>query len=455
MHRYVLLLAACMVLGRAHAVEPPATPRVVAIVGARVIPMTGERVIDDATVLIADGVIRAVGTSDSIELPKDTRVISAKGMFLLPGLGEMHAHVPVGPNAPYARDDVLFLWVANGVTVARGMLGAPEHLQLRADLAAQRVLGPRLITAGPSLNGNSVKSPEQGAQMVREQKAAGYDFLKLHPGLSRESFLAIAQTAHEAGISFGGHVSQAVGLQLALEQGQRAVDHLDGYLLALVPPAQRDGQNADNAGLVLKFDATLLPEVVRMTRAAGTWVVPTETLYENLFSPEPVAQLAARDEMRYVPPKLREEYAKTKGSILENPQVTAEFGQRYVDTRRKLIRALHDGGVGMLLGSDSPQLYNVPGFAVHRELQAMVASGLTPYEALQTGTAAPAEFFGATGEYGTIVVGADADLVLLRKDPLQDIANTQSIEAVMVRGRWLDRAYLDRGLGEMAKRMAQ
>ena len=416
--------------------------------------MTGERVIDDATVLVSDGVIRAVGAASSIKIPKGARVIDAQGMFLLPGLGEMHAHVPAGPTSPYARDDVLFLWVANGVTVARGMLGVPEHLQLRADLASHRILGPRLITSGPSFNGSSVQSPEQGARMVREQKAAGYDFLKLHPGLSRESFLAIAQTAREAGIPVAGHVSQAVGLQLALEQGQRTVDHLDGYLLALVPPAAREGENPDNAGLVMKLEPALLPEVARMTRAAGTWVVPTETLYENMLGPDPVAQLEARPEMRYVPRKLREQYSATKRQIAESPGVTAEFSQRYVNTRRQLIRALHDGGVGMLLGSDSPQTFNVPGFAVHRELQVLVAAGLTPYEALRTATAAPAEFFGASGAYGTVVAGSDADLVLLRNDPLRDIANTQSIEGVMVRGRWLDRAYLDRGLREIEKRMA-
>lgn len=457
-HRCVSVLAmslSLVMLNTAHAVEPPTTPRIVAIVGVHVIPMVGERLVDDATVVISDGVIRAIGAADSVKIPKGARVIAAQGKYLLPGLGEMHAHVPSGPAGTYARDDVLFLWVANGVTVARGMLGAPEHLQLRADLAVHRVLGPRLITAGPSFNGNSVQSPEQGAQMVREQKAAGYNFLKLHPGLSRESFLAIARTAQEEGITFGGHVSQAVGLQLTLQQGQRAVDHLDGYLLALVPPEAREGQNPDNAGLVLKFEPTLLPEVVRMTRAAGTWVVPTETLYENILGPDPVADLDARPEMRYVPRKAREAYAATKRQILESPQVTAEFGQRYVNTRRQVIRALHDGGVGMILGSDSPQTYNVPGFAVHRELQLLVASGLTPYEALQTATAAPAEFFRATGTYGTIVVGADADLVLLRDDPLQDIANTQSIEGVMVRGRWLDRAYLDRGLKEIEQRAAQ
>jgi imidazolonepropionase-like amidohydrolase len=456
MNRCVSLVVLCMLamFGGVHAAEPPAAPRVIAIVGARVIPMTGEQVLDDATVLVADGVIRAVGTADTVKIPQGARVIGAQGKFLLPGLSEMHAHVPSGPTPAYARDDVLFLWAANGVTVARGMLGAPEHLQLRADLAAHRVLGPRLITAGPSFNGNSVKSPEQGAQMVREQKAAGYDFLKLHPGLSRESFLAIAQTAREVGIEFGGHVSQAVGVQLALEQEQQAIDHLDGYLLAVVPPAAREGQDPNNAGLVMKFDPALLPEVVRMTRAAGTWMVPTQTLYENLFGSVSVAELEARPEIRYVPRKLREQYAGSKRQISDNPSVTADFGRRYVDTRRQLIRAFHDGGVGMLLGSDSPQTYNIPGFATHRELVAMVAAGLTPYEALRTATAAPAEFFGARGKFGTIVAGAEADLVLLKSDPLQDIANTQSIEGVMVRGRWLDRAYLDSGLRDIEKRMA-
>lgn len=448
-----VIFTLAMVAG-VHAAEPPASPAVIAIVGARVIPMTGEQVLDDATVVISNGVILAVGTADSIKIPTGARVIGAQGKFLLPGLSEMHAHVPSGPTPAYARDDVLFLWAANGVTVARGMLGAPEHLQLRADLAAQRVLGPRLITAGPSFNGNSVKSPEQGAQMVRDQKAAGYDFLKLHPGLSRESFLAIAKTAREVGIEFGGHVSQAVGVQLALEQEQQAIDHLDGYLLAVVPPAAREGQDPNNAGLVMKFEPSLLPEVVRMTRAAGTWMVPTQTLYDNLLGPVQLAELEARPEIRYVPRKLREQYATAKRGMVQDYGVTAEFSQRYVDTRRQLIRALHDGGVGMLLGADSPQIFNVPGFATHRELQAMVAAGLTPYEALQTATAAPAEFFGTRGKFGTIVVGAEADLVLLKSDPLQDIANTQSIEAVMVRGRWLDRAYLDGGLRDIEKRMA-
>src|SRR5688572_27208616 len=173
------------------AATPPAPTQHVVFVGVNVIPMTGDIVIRDAAVLISDGRISAVGPTASIARPRDARIIDARGKYLMPGLAEMHAHVPGAQAEAAYRDDVLFLYVANGVTLARGMLGEPMHLTMRSDLAAHRLLGPRLITSGPSLNGNSVKTAEDAVRMVREQKVAGYDFLKLHPGLKRDVFLAI------------------------------------------------------------------------------------------------------------------------------------------------------------------------------------------------------------------------------------------------------------------------
>jgi hypothetical protein len=433
--------------------QPPQAARHVAIVGITVVPMTGERTIEKATVVVTDGVIRAVGAEGLVPVPSGSLVVRGNGKYLVPGLAEMHAHVPGAAAPKEYRDDVLFLYVANGVTLARGMLGAPEHLQLRDDLAAHRVVGPRLITSGPSFNGQSVKSPEQGERMVREQKAAGYDFLKLHPGLSRDSFLAIARTAREVGIPFGGHVSADVGMPLALAEGQATIDHLDGYLYALVPEADR-GTSPDNMGLALKFDSALLPGIVRATRAAGTWVVPTQTLYDNIQGPATTAELDARPEIRYLSSQLRQQYRQRKQSVLDTKGYSPELGNTFNDVRRKTIRALHDGGARILLGSDAPQIYNVPGFSAHRELQAMVLAGLTPYAALYAATAAPAEFFNAAGNYGTIVVGADADFVLVGANPLDDIRNLERIDGVMVRGRWLDRAFIDQGLRDIEGRMA-
>jgi imidazolonepropionase-like amidohydrolase len=435
------------------AVEPPPARDVIAIVGANVVTMTGEFVLERQTVLVSGGAITAVGNEDQIRVPRGAFVIKGHGKFLMPGLAEMHAHVPSGAGSGAYRDDVLLLYAVNGVTFIRGMLGSPEHLALRSALAAHEVLGPRLYTSGPSLNGKSVSSAEQGADLVREQKRAGYDFIKLHPGLSRDAFLSIARTAHEVAIPFGGHVSQEVGLRLTFDNHQATVDHLDGYVLAVSSAADDPTAHPDNIGLANKFEPSRLADVVARTRAAGTWVVPTQSLSDNLFDRQSPEALDARPEMRYVPPRLRADYRKRKQSMLDIESLTPELSNKYLDIRRQVIRALNDADAGLLLGSDAPQVFNVPGFAAHRELQSMVEAGLTTYQALRMGTAAPAEFVGESGKFGIVSAGASADLVLLDANPLVDIGNTQKISGVLVRGRWLDRPFIDEALNKLQQRV--
>jgi imidazolonepropionase-like amidohydrolase len=439
----------------ADAVEPPAAPTSIAIVGVNVVPMTGELVLERQTVLVSGNVITALGKEEQVSAPRGALTIDGRGKYLMPGLAEMHAHVPSGEQSRAYRDEVLFLYVANGVTLARGMLGDPEHLTLRTQLAAHEILGPRLYTSGPSLNGKSVNDAEQGAAMVRAQKQAGYDFIKLHPGLTRDSFLAIARTAHEVAMPFGGHVSQDVGLRVALENHQATVDHLDGYVLAVSSAAEDPTAHPDNAGLAMKFEPSRMIGVIERTRAAGTWVVPTQSLSENMIGRETPEALDARPEMRYVSPQRRTQYRTSKQATLDIKGLTPELSNKFLDLRRQIIRELSDAGAGLLLGSDAPQLFNVPGFSAHRELQSMVAAGLAPYQALRMGTAAPAEFLRESGKFGIVAVGASADLVLLDANPLADIANTRKIRGVMVRGRWLDRTFIDRGLANVAETVSQ
>lgn len=162
--------------------------------------------------------------------------------------------------------------------------------------------------------------------------------------------------------------------------------------------------------------------------------------------------LDARPEMRYVPPRLRAEYRKSKQALLDIKALTPELANRYLDVRRQIIRALNDADAGLLLGSDSPQMFNVPGFAAHRELQSMVQAGLTPYQALRMGTSSPAVFVRESGKFGIVAAGASADLLLLDANPLADISNTQKISGVLVRGRWLDRKFIDARLNEIEQR---
>ena len=419
------------------------------IARVNVISMLEPGIQADRDVSVRDGSIVAVDPGGTAAVSETTRVIDGTSRFLIPGLAEMHAHVPVEPDY---RDDVLFLWVANGVTLARGMLGHPDHLALRDDLLAQRVLGPRLITSGPSFSGRSAGGPEAVAARVRAQQRDGYDFLKIHPGLTGEEFEALASTAHEMGMGFAGHVTASVGLWPSLEAGQTTVDHLDGYLDVLVPEDAEVPEGANfsfGLGLTPFVDHDRIAAVAARTRELGGAVVPTETLSENTVGAHAWEALTERPEFRYLPQALRENYINRLKRAAQ--AFTPETGAEFLTLRKSLIKALHDAGVPVLLGSDSPQIFNVPGFSIHRELEAMVAAGLTPYEALASGTAAPASFFGTT-QWGAIAPGRDADLVLLDADPLADIANTRRIAGVMVRGRWLDRAELDAGLGAIAEK---
>jgi len=431
----------------------PAAGAPTAFVNANVVPMTGEVVLRGRTVIVEDGRISATGAVEATVVPDGARIVDGTDRYLMPGLAEMHGHVP-GSDSP-GLERVLTLYAVNGVTSVRGMLGQPSHLRLRAELAAGERLGPRLYTSGPSFNGGSVSSPGQAAAMVREQRAAGYDFLKIHPGLTREEFRAIAEEAAALGIRFAGHVPADVGLSLALDLGISTIDHLDGYMQALVPPQQDPSGGFEGFfGLLLAPAAReeRIEPFVRATRDAGTWDVPTQTLFEHRVGPETPAAIAGWPEMRYVPEDTLSEWLDAKRELLADAAYSEATAARAIRLRRELIRSLHEAGAGLLLGSDAPQVFNVPGFSIHRELGLMVASGLTPYEALVTGTVNPARWFGWEDALGTIEVGKTADLLLLDDNPLEDIAHTRRIHGVMLGGRWLGRAAIEAQLERFAYR---
>ncbi|HYP53361.1 MAG TPA: hypothetical protein VEQ42_07465, partial [Pyrinomonadaceae bacterium] len=210
-----------------------AKPQAVAFVGVNVVPMDRERVVTDQTVVVRDGRIAEVGPASKIKVPDGALRIDGRGKYLMPGLAEMHGHLP-HPNMPAAvADSVLFLFVANGVTTVRGMFGFPNHVTLRERAARNEILSPTLYVAGPALSGQSVQSAGVADVLVREHKKAGYDLLKVHEGLSREAYDRIVTTANELRIPFGGHVADNVGLLHAIKSKQSSVEHMDGYLEAL------------------------------------------------------------------------------------------------------------------------------------------------------------------------------------------------------------------------------
>lgn len=463
---------------RSHIAEDPlpgAPEGVTAFVGVGVIPMWGEApVLQDRTVLVEGGRIVAEGPSRSVEVPDGARVVEGQGRWLLPGLSEMHAHVPGPQSSEQEMADVLFLYLANGVTTIRSMQGAPNHLEVRDRIARGEILGPTFFSASPSLNGTSAPDPETAEELVRAHARAGYDLLKLHPGLSVEVYDRIAEVATEVGITWGGHVSPAVGLEHSLARGMSTVDHMDGFVEAAASAEVRAradaGEGVPLSEVLESVTDARIDELVRMTVDAGAWVVPTEYLWELVYDDVAGAELAALPEMRYVPEaQLRQWVAQKEDRVfvdlLENWRTGGALGADAVDQatadalialRRRILAALDRGGAGLLFGTDSPQVFMVPGFSLHHEVRVLAEAGIAPLRILESGSRSVALYaateLGDPGAFGSVAPGARADLILVEGNPLEDLARLRDPAGVMVGGRWLPRSEIRRRLDEIAAR---
>jgi imidazolonepropionase-like amidohydrolase len=436
------LLLGCGVLALQQlAAQPPQTQPAVAFTGVSVIAMDANRVLDNQTVVVEKDRITAVGSERSTKVPEGATRVDGRGKFLMPGLAEMHGHVPQPAAGKELIDDVLFLYVAAGVTTVRGMQGAPGQLDLREAAKRGEILSPTLYLAGPAFGGNTVKTPEEAVVRARQQKSEGWDLLKVLPGLTVETYDAMARTAKEVGIRFAGHVPSAVGVPHALEMGQATIDHVDGY-----------AEHLD--GATKPVDDKGIQDLVARTRKAGAAIVPTLFVWETLRGPITLASRTSLPELRYLPRPMVEQWTKAVQNRLSSPNYNAEHAKVYIDNRMRIMRALHQGGVTILLGSDAPQQFNAPGFSILHEMKRMADAGMTPYDVIRSGTANVGQHFQAQDDFGTIAAGKRADLILLDANPLQSLDNIGRRSGVMVRGRWLPQAEIQKRLDEIAARRA-
>ncbi len=412
-------------------------PRITAFVNVNVIPMDEERVLRNYTVVVEQGRIMEMGPAGSVTVPASAQRIDGSGKYLMPGLAEMHGHTPSGSFA----ETVMFLYVANGVTTVRGMLGLDGHLELRRQANSGRMIAPTLYLAGPSFNNRTVQSPQHAAERVRLQKLEGWDHLKIHPGLTVEQYDALARTASAVGLRFGGHVPADVGIVHAIKMGQLTFDHLDGYLEYA-------------GGIGAPIDDAKLDEVIELTKQAGAAVVPTSVLWEiGIIGLGEVDEMANYPEMRYWPRQGVDQWARSVRSRRANPNFDVETARAFAENRRRLLKRLNDAGVTILMGTDSPQMFSVPGFSIHREMQYMRDAGLSPYEVLKSGTKNVGEYFRNNDAFGTVGVGRRADFILTNSNPLDDIANVADRAGVMVRGRWLSEEMIQQRLEEIAREL--
>jgi len=453
----VVILTACLASAQVGTSRGALTNGTTVITNVNVVPMTSETIIRNATVLVRDGRIRSVASATQVRVPRGARRIDGSGKYLIPGLADMHTHLYSDSALPdSAAPAELGVMLANGVTTIRLMAGNARQLRLREQVMRGEVLGPQLWVSSPYFtnqateNARVITSPEDARAAVREVVAAAYDFVKVTFGITGATYEALVDEARKSGIRLVGHVEPEVGVRRALAAGQQ-IEHLDAYF---------EGALADNAPMresvtqygVYKpanwasldyIDDQKLTALAVATARAGVWTGPTLHMFNQAFG-DPLSddELKALPDWSMIPQSIREPYLRSRERYWAQP-VPREQRKRYAEIRNTLVKRIHDAGGKILAGSDAPDLLMAYGYALHRELQALVRAGLTPHQALDAATRNPAEFLGAAREFGSIEPGKRADLVLLDGNPLEDISSTQKIAGVMIGGHWLPKARLD------------
>jgi imidazolonepropionase-like amidohydrolase len=449
----VLLGLAFLLLG----VVVPADSQTTAFVNVNVLPMDRERVLPEHTVLVRNGLIEEVAPSHRVQVPEGAEVIQGDSLFLMPALADMHVTLPSSSATETEVRDFFRLLLANNVAAVRGMHGASNHLQLKREIASGSILGPTLYVGAPPMGGWTTRSPQGAIDLMLSYRSSGYDFLPIAGDIAPTVFDSLAEEAHSRGYTFGGTIPEGVGLRNALASGISTVEHLDGYLEEVVSDEVRTrlvrGEDVPLQARLEAVEGRKMRAMAAHTRSSDTWVVPTMHLWENRVRSLDVDSMLSLPEMRYVPDFILEGWTLEASAGARLPEETAEL---QTGVRRRILRALTMAGVGVLVGTGSPGLFDIPGFSLRHELRSIQAAGLTPYEVLVTGTRNVAEYARREllepGNFGTVEEGNRADLILLKGDPFQDLENLWSQEGVMIRGRWIPRSEIDEWLEDMAER---
>lgn len=446
----------------------------VAIVHAAVIDVRAGAAIPDQTVLVRDGRIRAVGDDGTVPLPRGTRVIDGRGRYVMPALWDMHTHVlAVSPLLD------LPLYVAYGVTNVRDMQGCPkpgdpfvacaeEKRRWTAEAVAGTRVGPRIVaTTSWMANGPGMvrrlgdvpayfdtATPEQARAFVRHF-AGKAEAIKVYDRLPRDAYFALAGEARKLGMDVVGHRPRAVSAIEAAAH-QKSIEHARFLLHESFPgsaalrAATGQAWREDRRRMLAEHDPAMAQAIFAAMRQHGTWYVPTHlTRWSDAYADDP----SVREDplLRFVHPLIQRQWLEDIDELLaEDPSPAArEDYRRFYRKGLELTGAAHGAGVKILAGTD----YIAAGADLHRELQQLSRAGLPPAAVLRAATLSPAEYFALERQYGTVEEGKVADLLVLRANPLADVRNTTSIEAVVFNGNVYDRAALD-GIERYVERQA-
>jgi hypothetical protein len=410
-------------------------------------------------VLINNGLIESITDAAKNGVPITDSMVMAKGMYLIPGLWDMHTHI-------WASSTTFPLLIANGVTGVRGMFEQMSNVATwQKEMASGEIDDPQLKVAGPIVDGPkpiwpgsvAVSNAAEGRKAVDSLKnTLKTDFIKVYSLLGRDSYFAIADESMRQQIPFAGHVPNTVSVVEAAKAGQASQEHLYGFIEAASDSAaywfqyleggikdSRLVKRADRKAFLFRtYSEDKLASVLSDIKSTNTYICPTLTVNRGIAYIDDT--LLLQDErMQYMGNFMKNfwDYRKDFRFKSWTPQDFADAKKEY-EIKLGIVRKIHQAGIPILAGTDFPNPHCYIGFGIHDELKLLVKAGLSAAEALQTATTNPAKYFGLLQQEGTVAVGKKANLILLQQNPLQDIAHTSAIEMVVLAGKFFSASQL-------------
>ncbi len=430
----------------------------IAFENVNVIPMDKDTVLKNQRVVIVDGKIASIEPHATKTTYKVHTTIDGTGKYLIPGLSEMHYHWR--DNTSPIENEFKLL-IANGITTARNMAeyGGQDHVGIREKTLRGEIFGPNYFTTGPYLGYDQLKTFEDIKRIVKEHKEKKYDFLKIGDGVDipKENYLKLLDEAYKHRVTVIGHGQHNLPLEYSLRM--KSVEHVEEFIYIFQEGNVYEKVDNFENSKILVNDIDYLNKAAEQIKESGLYVAPTLVIFEMIleyFDEEKFAELKKHPESNYLTRGEYEKYLTEKNHYraeLMGKKIVGidsdEFFKKFFIWMKKFTKILNEHQVPLLTGSDTFGMV-VPGFSIHKEFEFLQESGLTPYEILKASTVNASRYLNIISMEGTITEGKNANLVLLNKNPLEDIKNTRSIDGVMLKGTWLNKAKLDEFLEEVA-----
>ncbi|MDT0606020.1 amidohydrolase family protein [Croceitalea rosinachiae] len=391
--------------------------------------MEYDKVISGHGIIIKNKTIDYVGILSDNMYPRNSKIIDGQGKYVIPGLSDMHMHID--------HPDVLKVNLAYGVTTVMNYRGIPEHLALRDASSRNEIFSPNIYSTGDYMEGYPATMPgylsfnnvDDARKSVQNQKEKGYDFIKVYRNLDTLMHKAICEEASKNNLTVVGHLSPNISLQQSLEAGQKVIAHTEELMYYF---------NNEN-------DTTRIDDLINLLKKHNITYTPNLAIFKSLpLQVQKIDSITSQDYIKYLQPAIFQPWRKEFNYNYSRGKAWAKFMWERFVFLQKVTKKINEAGIPVLTSTDAPTSGSFPGLAVHQELKEFVSIGFTPYEALKTATVAPGKFINESlnnsEKFGLIKKGYRADLLILDKNPIENIENTQTIFGVIKYGEYYSKS---------------